>query len=142
MGFRQADSEKRGGYARVWRIENKGKYSVGQISTSRKKQGADSEWEIDFQDGYVAFVGSAHEKIQNVNVGKKGFPIQITSCDVTNKYDKEKNKTYVNYVIYAFDIYENEGGKTNTDNSTTTKKAVNEPKAKPVEEDSDDELPF
>ena len=30
MGFRQADNEGRGGFARIWSIEDKGNYSVAK----------------------------------------------------------------------------------------------------------------
>ena len=35
MGFRQADSEGRGGFARIWSIEDKGNYSVAKIRKTR-----------------------------------------------------------------------------------------------------------
>lgn len=40
MGFRQADNEGRGGFARIWSIEDKGNYSVAksaQVKTQRWK---------------------------------------------------------------------------------------------------------
>ena len=142
MGFRQADSEKRGGYAKVWKVEDKGNYSVGQVSTSKKKPGTESEYEVDFQDGFVRFIGSAHEAIQQLQIGDKGLSIQITSCDVTNKYDKASNRTYVNYAIFAIDVVDgNNGGGTA---KSTAKKSTAKTKAKAEVEDTtdDDDLPF
>ena len=54
MGFRQADSEGRGGFARVWSFENKGKYSTARLSTSKKTQDDEGNdvWATDFQDGF------------------------------------------------------------------------------------------
>lgn len=63
MGFRQADNEGRGGFARIWSIEDKGNYSVAKISTSKKRKDG-SGYETDFQDGFVRLIGSAHEKVR------------------------------------------------------------------------------
>lgn len=138
MGFRQADNENRGGYARVWKIENKGNYSVGQVSTSRKKSGSENEFEVDFQDGYVRFIGAAHEAISQLDIGDKGITIQITSCEVSNKYDNNTKKTYVNYAIFSFNTVDNGG------NSSKTTSGKVESKSKKTAEpaEPDDELPF
>lgn len=144
MGFRQADSEKRGGYAKVWKVEDKGNYSVGQLSTRRKKPGSDKEWEVDFQDGFVRFIGAAHTAIQNAHINpENGLSIQITSCDVSNKYDKASNKTYVNYAIFAFDVVDSNGGG-NSSKTASTKKSNGKAKLAEVDttDDLDDDLPF
>ena len=65
MGFKQMDSKGYGGYARIWSIENKGKYSLANISTSKKVKDED-RYETDFQDGYVRLIGSAHDKAQEI----------------------------------------------------------------------------
>ena len=147
MGFRQKDNEGRGGYARVWSVENKGNYSVGKVSTSKKKKD-ESGYETDFQDGFVRFVGSAHEKVCNLDIptnkdgNSLGVGIQITSCDVTTPYDAEKKKTYTNYVIFAFDLAD---GSATTTEKSSKKSASKASKAKKQVEESDEEdsdLPF
>ena len=151
MGFRQADSEGRGGFARIWEIEDKGNYSVARVTTSRKRQDEDGKdyYETDFQDGYVRLVGSAHEKAKILDIPtndkgeSKGASIQITSCEVTVRYNPEKKRVYNGYVIYAFDIPDNGNSNAGTKKSsakTTTKKSTK--KAKPDIEVDDDDLPF
>ncbi len=151
MGFRQKDSEGRGGYARIWTIEDKGNYSIGKVSTSKKKKD-ESGYETDFQDGFVRFVGSAHEKVKGLDIpnNKDGNPvgvgIQISSCDVTTPYDAEKKKSYTNYVIFAFDFTDSNTNSTAPaakSSKKSTAKASSKAK-KQVEEtnEEDDDLPF
>lgn len=144
MGFRQKDSEGRGGYARIWAIEDKGNYSIAKISTSKKNK--DGSFETDFQDGFVRLIGSAHEKAQTLNVTDKGVSIQITSCEVTTPYNAETKKSYVNYAIFAFDIPDgNSGNSTSAKNSKKSTAKASKAKTKketPVEDESDDGLPF
>lgn len=144
MGFRQADSEGRGGFARIWSIEDKGNYLVAKISTSKKRKDGDG-YETDFQDGYVRLIGSAHEKGKTLTVTEKGVAIQITSCEVTTPYNAETKKGYTNYAIFAFNIPEG------NDNSSTTKggkkssaktSKAKTKKAAEVEDEPEDELPF
>lgn len=144
MGFRQADSEGRGGFARIWSIEDKGNYSVAKISTSKKRKDGEG-YETDFQDGYVRLIGSAHEKGKTLTVTEKGVAIQITSCEVTTPYNAETKKGYTNYAIFAFNIPEG------NDNSSTTKggkkssaktSKAKTKKAAEVEDEPEDELPF
>jgi len=145
MGFRQRDSEGRGGFARIWSIEDKGNYSIAKVSTSKKRK--DGSYETDFQDGFVRLIGSAHEKAQTLNVTDKGVAIQITSCEVTTPYNAEAKKGYVNYAIFAFDIPDgNDSGdaapaKSGKKSTAKTSKAKTKKDA-PVEDESDDELPF
>ena len=104
MGFRQADSEGRGGFARVWSFENKGKYSTARLSTSKKTQDDEGNdvWTTDFQDGYVRFIGSAHTKLQGLEIptnakgDSKGLTIQITSCEVSTYFNPKTEKTNTN----------------------------------------------
>lgn len=130
MGFRQ------GAYAKVWSAEDKGKYSVGNISISRKNKDTD-KYEVEFQDGFVRFVGDAHNALKDLSIDEKGASIQITLCDVTNKYDAEKKKTYTNFVIFGFDVPDNgsAGGKKGG-------AVKSNPKASPADEPEDDDLPF
>lgn len=138
MGFRQSDSEGRGGFARVWSVEDKGNYSVCKVSTSKKRKDG-SGYDTDFQDGFVRFIGSAHEKISSMTIGEKGVPIQITACEVTTPFNPETKKGYTNYAIFAFDEVEsNNSGAAKKSTAKASKKAKTE---EPVD-DTEDELPF
>ena len=97
MGFRQ------GVFAKVWRVEDKGNYSVAQVSISRKNQETNA-YDVEFQNNFVRLVGSAHDIGKNIHEVQGGTTIKITSCDVTSKYDKEKNKEYTNFVIFGFEF--------------------------------------
>ena len=94
MGFR-TDS-----YGKIWKIENKGRYSVVEMSTSKKNKQTD-QYETDFSSKFVRFIGTAHEQAQTLKGDER---IKITSCEVTNHYDKEKQREYVNFLVYAFEL--------------------------------------
>lgn len=128
MGFRQ------GAYAKVWKIEDKGNYSVGQVSISRRNEET-NVYETEFQDGFVSFVGTAHNEIKGVQIPKNGLAIKISSCDCTNCYDKEKNIMYENHAIFGFELPDSYDKKIDTSKTTKTSQAVNE-------EADEDDLPF
>ena len=90
MGFRQ------GAYAKIWRVEDKGNYSVAQVSISKKNKDTD-QYETEFQHNFVRLVGTAHDLGKNIEEVQGGTSIKITSCDVTNRYDKEKKKEFTNF---------------------------------------------
>lgn len=104
MGFRQ------GAYAKVWSVEDKGNYSVCRMSTSKKNKETE-EYETDFQDGYVRFVGTAHTMIHDKNIPNNGLSIKLSSVEVTNKYDKASNKSYINYAVFGFELPDGESAK-------------------------------
>ena len=147
MGFRQADSEGRGGFARIWSVEDRGNFSIAKVSTSRKRKDADGNdyYETDFQDGFVRLIGSAHEKAKNLDIPtndkgeSKGVSIQITSCEVTTPYNAEKKKVYKTYAINDYELPEgNQGTQTSTTNQTATQAKTK----KAAVEDDDDDMPF
>lgn len=123
MGFRN------NAWAKVWDIEDKGNYSLAEISTSRKNKDS-GDYETDFSSKFVRFIGDAHKS----NV-KKGERIQLKSCDVTTSYDKEKRKVYTNYLV--FEIARGDGH----ENSRSSKKPAKEPESVDDLID-DDDLPF
>lgn len=145
MGFRQADSEGRGGFARIWAIEDKGNYSVAKISTSKRRKDGEG-YDTDFQDGFVRLIGSAHEKGKTLAVTEKGVVIQITSCEVTTPYNAETKTGYVNYAIFAFNIPESNGSSSTTKSGKKSAAKTSKAKTKKtaIEDivDDDDELPF
>lgn len=123
MGFRQ-DAR----FAKVWEIENKGNYHVVSLSTSKKNK-TTGEYETDFSNKFVRFIGTAHNEASNLKVGDA---IKIGSCEVTNSYDKEKKTTYTNYLVYSF---EKEGEDSGNNQSNSIDDFV------PPTDDSE-ELPF
>ena len=125
MGFRQ-DAR----FVKVWEVENKGNYHIVSLSTSKKNKDT-NEYETDFSNKFVRFIGTAHTLAADL---KKGDTIKLGSCEVTNKYDKEKNTTYTNYLVYSF---EKEGSNTN---NQSTPKADNS--FMDIPDDADSELPF
>ena len=94
MGFRQ-DAR----FVKVWEVEDKGNYHIVSLSTSKKNKETD-KYETDFSNKFVRFIGTAHKLAADL---KEGDVIKLGSCEVTNKYDKEKNTTYTNYLVYSFE---------------------------------------
>ena len=111
MGFKQ-DAR----FVKVWEVENKGNYHIVSISTSKKNKET-GEYETDFSNKFVRFVGAAHTMASNL---KKGDVIKLGNCEVTNSYSKERNTTYTNYVVYSFEK-ESDGNITNTNQVPTPK---------------------
>ena len=154
MGFRQADSKGRGGYAKIWEyhdvtngltvkkndgtenVLSPGNYSLVKLSTWKKKG---ERYETDFQDGFVKLVGAAHTKAKELDFENKSFEkgvsIQITSCDVTTVYDATTKRGYTNYVVFAFNIPE-----INSNYTQNKKPAAKTSQYKPVADNED--LPF
>lgn len=148
MGFRQ------GAFARVFSVENKGKYSQGRISISRKNKET-NVYETEFQDGYVRFVGEAHQNIITAGLPTpaeynkdvhKGITIKINSCDVTNFFMGQDGKvSYTpHYTIFGFEFPDAAPKSANTqDNNATSAtggQGVNE--FMNIPDGIDEELPF
>jgi len=93
MGFRT------GSYAKVWRFEDKGNYSVVEISTSKKNKTTD-QYETDFASKFVRFIGQAHVDIQALQEGVK---IKLGDVEVTNSYNKETKQGYTNFLVFSFE---------------------------------------
>lgn len=87
-----------GSYATIWKVENKGNYDVCQLSTQKKNKET-GNYETDFAEQGVRFVGKAH-----------GFHpqekqrIKITNCGVTNKYNKETKRKYYTFVVFDYEL--------------------------------------
>lgn len=142
MGFKMADREGKGGYARVWKVTKKEKYSEVRLSTSKKDKNS-GEYKQDFNHNFVRFVGKAHRDISELNIPEKGVNIQILDGETTNEYNKEKDVTYTNYMVYDFTTAESGGN----NNGNAQKKAPAAQKSSPKQQtsntdDADDELPF
>lgn len=139
MGFRQ------GAYAKIWSVEDKGNYSVCNLSISKKNKDTD-KYDVEFQDGFVRLVGTAHTDISGMDIPENGLSIKISSCDATNNYDADKKKLYTNYVIFGFEIPENNngnsGGAKKSSKSTTKAKKNTKVAPTPAADEDEEELPF
>ena len=95
MGFNQ------GAYAKVWSVEpgESGKYTKVRVSISRKNQETGA-YDQEFS-GFITMVGEA-----NVAARKDLHPndrIKIGGTDVTTRYDKERAKEYINYLVFTYE---------------------------------------
>lgn len=86
-----------GNYAKVWKINSHDHYTDIQCSTQQKKEG---NYVTDFR-GFARLVGKAHEKAVDL---AEGDSIKIGNFGVTNNYDKAKNITYTNILLFDFEI--------------------------------------
>lgn len=103
MGFRT------GAYAKCWSVEPKTD-SITRLRISiSKKSKATGEYEQDFS-GFVTVIGTAAAK--NAAKLKEGDRIKLGDVDVSTSYDKERNKEYVNYKVFSFELADaaNSGG--------------------------------
>lgn len=129
-----------GNYATVWEVEDKGNYSEVALSTSRKNQKT-GEYETDFSSNFVRFIGTAHTMASEL---KKQDKIKIGNCGVTNSYNKETKKSYINFCVFSFETTDNNAPKNAKGNANKEKVVKTKSKTK-VEEpvgDEDEELPF
>lgn len=93
MGFRQ------GSYATVWQVEpGKGNFSKVRLSVSRKNRETGA-YDTEFS-GYCMFIGTANAKATRL---KERDRIKLGDVDVTNTYDKDARKEYVNYKVFDFE---------------------------------------
>ena len=136
MGFNSArildDGRMVGGYATIWAVEDHGKYSTAELSTSRKTQ--DGQYETDFANKFVRLVGPAHEMGKGITGMTR---IQIKNCDVTRYWSKEKEKEYINFAIFEFDILDN-----STPKKAATKSAKKNDDFMNIPEGSEDAMPW
>ena len=96
MGFRT------GAYAKVWKTEDKGNYSVVELSTSKKNKQT-GKYETDFNGKFVRFIGQAHTDIKKYGDGIK---IKLGDVEVTNNYNKETKMSYTNFLVFSFEAEE------------------------------------
>lgn len=129
MGFRQD------AFAKVWKSENKGNYSVVELSTSKKNKDTNT-YETDFSYKFVRFIGTAHKQLESL---ADGASIKIGNCEVTNSYDKEKKISYTNYLVFSFEIPDGNNTKSNT--ASVPSKVVGDGFMN-IPDGLDEELPF
>ncbi|WP_394910514.1 hypothetical protein [uncultured Robinsoniella sp.] len=129
MGFGQ------GKFGHIWKLENKGNYHVAEMSTSKKNKNTD-QYETDWANKFVRLVGTAHQQADQLDISKN---VKLGACEVTNRYDKEKNTTYTNYAIFNFEDANNNGNQSSS--KQTTGKGASD-NFMNIPDGIDDELPF
>ena len=111
-------------FFKVWKIEDKGKYSLCNVSTGDKQQDGtykNSSWQL-------KLIGNKGDR----NL-LEGDTIITKKAKVENIYDKEKKRSWLNVIVFDWDVQRSE-----------TSKAAAEAKEDgfyPVD-DEEDELPF
>jgi len=129
-----------GSFAKVWRFEDKGKYSVVEMSTSRRDRETD-EYKTDFSSKFVKFLGKAHEHLADLQENGR---IKITSCAVTVEPGQD-GKWYTNFLVYGFENADEAGASSPRVSNTAVEDESDQFVASvdprfPNEED--DDLPF
>lgn len=116
-----------GAYAKIWSVQpGKGRFTTVRLSINKKQQ--DGSYVQDFS-GYCTFLGKAHAKAATLKGDER---IKLGDIDVGNSYDKEKNKEFINYRVFDFDL---------ADGSQSSAPAA--ASSNPVESnDVDDDTPF
>ena len=94
MGFRK------GAYAKIWSVEDKGNVTKVNLSTSKKDK--TGEYVTDFS-GFVNLVGTAHQNAGSLSAGDR---IKIGDCDVTTSFNKDTKIGYTNYAMFTFESAE------------------------------------
>lgn len=84
-------------FCKLWAVEDKGKYSVVELSTSRKNKETD-EYETDFSSKFVRFVGEAHNRVKKMEGTER---IKLLNCGVTTS--KYNDKWYTNFLVFDFE---------------------------------------
>lgn len=142
MGLSMKNANGQGGYATVWKIVNdKETYLTAQVSTSYKKKDG-SGYVTDFQDGFVCFMFNAYDKLKEATIPEHGgLRIQITSLDVTSKYNQEKGAISHMFKIFDFDIPEAYGQSASAATEKPTQKTAKKKEPEQTGEEQDD-LPF
>jgi hypothetical protein len=103
-------------YCTLWGIEDKGKYSVVEMSTSRKDKET-GEYTTDFSSKFVRFIGEAHNKLKKYGYSRKDR-IKLTNCGVTTDKGND-DRWYTNFLVFDFEDANGDGG--------LTKKNVDDP---------------
>lgn len=151
MGF------SNGSFARLFTVNNMGNYSSVGLAISAKNK-TTGEYEPDFRDGYVRFVGKAHNMLGRLNLptreadqdGNKGASVKLIQCMVTNTWMKEENgirtATYNKnpvYTVFDFEIDEDNPSSNRQDQKSAKPTQNSKPaSAGGINEVDDDELPF
>ncbi|MBE7018444.1 MAG: hypothetical protein E7413_00985 [Ruminococcaceae bacterium] len=129
MGFRK------NAFAIVFDVsEGKNKTKSVRLAISRKRKDTDPPvYEQEF-GGYCTFIGNANAKAEKL---KERDSIRLGEVDVTNWYNKEKNKTYTTYKVFDFEFCDEF-----TSSSSTPKKTEDVENETEEGEPEEERLPF
>ncbi len=95
MSFRQ------NAFATIWSVEPvRDTITKAKITTSKKNKST-GEYETDFS-GFVTFLGTA--TASKAAKLKEKDRIKLGDVDVTRKWDKEKQKEYINFNVFSFEM--------------------------------------
>lgn len=100
MGFRT------GAWAKVWDVEAKSNtWTKCRISISKKNRQT-GEYEQEFS-GFADFMGTASAaKAAELH---EGDTVRLGDVDVVRVWDKERQKEYINYKVFSFDLDDRDG---------------------------------
>ena len=140
MGFHN------GAFATIWDVSDKSdNFTKVRMTVSRKDTDSDS-YITDFR-GFVALFGEARKKIKQIESvlsRDNKCRIKIVSCDVSNKYDKDAGREFVNFSMFEFEFAD--GSSPSTADSKQEKKSssgTNKKKSALADDDEEDgNLPF
>ena len=107
-----------GSIVKLWEFEDKGKYSVVSLSQSQKDKQT-GNYVTKFSSKFVRFIGAAHDKLKQCSKGER---VKIVNFGVENRYDKEKNTTFTNFIVTDIEALE-------------PKQQANQPPANEIEDD-------
>lgn len=126
MGFKQD------GFATIWEVKQRSDtMTTVRLSTSRKNAKT-GNFEQDFS-GFVSFVG--RENAAAALKLKEKDRIKLGRVDVSTKYDREKQKEFINYTCFSFEPASN-SAKENTSDGANPQDGSNNDVI------SDGDLPF
>lgn len=100
MGF------KTGAWAKAWQKKKHDDCYGVSLSISKKDEKQESGYRKTF-GAWATFYGEAAKKAEELEDGES---IKLKEIDVTNRYDKDNDKTYTNYYVYDFDFSEDHVG--------------------------------
>lgn len=86
-----------GKFVSVFKVEDKGKYSASNLTTSKKKK--DNTYENMYWR--ARYVGEAYPKSLSL---KNKDKIEITQAVIENNYDKDNKTLWVTVVIFDFNV--------------------------------------
>ena len=89
------------GYLKIWKIEDKGKSVVASCSTSEKDR--QNEGEYINSNWNVRFVGKCLEDAKQLSEGDR---VKIVGGKITNVWDKENKRNWLNVVVFEFESLE------------------------------------
>lgn len=130
MGFR-TDA-----YATIWEIQNKGKYSVVSMSTSKKNKDT-NQYETDFSSKFVRFIGRANDAITGL---QKKDRVKLKNIDVTTS--SVNGTWYTNYLVFDCEVVSKGGVAVENNNSADDMQIGMDMNFLNVPDDITENLPF